>query len=431
MSDERVGRFAYCAPTRVTVGDGASRTCGPEIGRLGFRRPLVVSDERLVGIGLVEPIVRSLTDAGLEVALYDGVSPNPRDKECEAGRAACRAHDADIIVALGGGSVIDAAKAIALLAENAPPLDQYFGWDKLVGPVTPLVAIPTTAGTGSEVTLCAVVTATSGELPVKDAILDRRLYPTAAFLDPELLTGLPPDLTLSTGMDALAHAIESYTCTAATPLSDMWALLAIRAIGRSLRRSCLDGADRHARAEMALAASAAGIAISNSDTCAVHSLSEAIGGLTDAAHGCLNAVILPSVIRFNAESAPERHAAVARALGIDVTDLTDLESGLAVAEWLTDLLEEFEVPTLAQQGVRRELFPLYSELALGVVCTPSNPRPLTQDGFTEILETAWSGHSGRPSQPARSRDHERLGDAQLQIHEQDSMTDEATKGMRR
>ena len=372
-------------------GCGVSRAIGQEIAQLGHIRPLVVSDSGLVGLGLVEPVAQSLSAAGLDVAVYDHVSPNPRDVECEEGLEACLAHAADVVVAVGGGSVIDAAKGIALLPANRPPLSQYFGYGRLAGRVLPLVAVPTTSGTGSEVTLCAVITDTSAEDHVKDAILDSRLYPQLALLDPDLLVGLPPELTASTGMDALAHAIESYTCTAATPLSEMWALLAIREIGRSLARAWRDGEDLEARGKMALAASAAGIAISNSDTCAVHSLSEAIGGVTDAPHGALNAALLPAVIEFNVTAAPQRHAAIARALDLPTDGLSDVEAGLEVALWLKKLLAAFAMPSLAQMGVKRGSFHVYSELAMGVICTPSNPRPLTPEGFAEILEMAWDG----------------------------------------
>ncbi len=381
--------FWYFSPTRIVFGNGVSSGVGSELKRLGYERPLIVTDEVLVRVGLVEPIAQSLRDASLEPAIFDQVSPNPRDVECQAGVDACRDVAADVIVAVGGGSPMDAAKGIALLPGNPAPLSRYFGYGLLPGPALPVVTVPTTAGTGSEVTWCAVITDTSGERHLKDAILDHKINPVVAFVDPQLMVGMPPELTASTGMDALAHAIEAYTCTVANPMSDMWAMLAIGCIGKSLPLAYYNGEDLEARAQMAVAASAGAIAISNSDTCAVHSLSEGIGGMTDAPHGVLNADLLPYVIEFNVKAAPERHADVARALGVDVAGLSNVEAGLKAAAWLKQLLADFRMPSLAQIGLEKAQFGLYSEIAMGVVCTPDNPRKLTPEGFTEILEAAW------------------------------------------
>jgi len=297
------------------VGAGSSERLCRAIGDFGFRRVMVVTDAVLVKLGLLEPIRRVLAEQGIDVAVHDGITPDPTYPVLQAGYAAVRAHGSDAILAVGGGSVIDAAKVIGAMAVTGKSPAQLVGMLKVSKPMLPLFAIPTTAGTGSEVTVAAVVTD-----PVKHAkaaVIDPKLVPLAAALDPAIMLGMPPSITAATGMDALTHAVEAHMNRwphAETPLH---CTSAVRMIFAHLPRACTDGRDLEAREAMALASFYAGLAFTKAYVGYVHAFSHKVGGMYGVPHGLANAIILPYVLDYiqDAPLAQERLAQLAVAIG--------------------------------------------------------------------------------------------------------------------
>jgi alcohol dehydrogenase len=310
-------------PTKIEMGSGVSNRLLERVQELGGARVFVVTDPGVRGAGLVERLIAPLEAAGIATDVWDIISPNPRDYECNNAAEQAIAFETGVVVAIGGGSPMDAAKAVAALITNGGLVQVREAPRELRENPAPLIAIPTTAGTGSEVTFYAVITDT--ERKFKMSLLDTRLAPRIALVDPDLTHSLPPSVTAATGMDALTHAIEAYTCRLANPVSDALALRAIGLIARNLRRAVGDGANAEAREGMMTASLIAGMAFGNADVAAVHCLAEAIGGLYDTPHGVANSVFLPFVFARNAEASPERHAEVAEALGISRAGRDDLE----------------------------------------------------------------------------------------------------------
>lgn len=372
-------------PTRWKFGSGVSTQVGLESRRLiqgAKAKALVMTDPGVRGAGLLNSVLNSLAEVGLEYSIFADVEPNPRDRTVHA--AAERFHDenADLFVAVGGGSVIDTAKGAAIVVTHGGPITAYAGWEKAPGPITPLVAIPTTAGTGSEVTFWAVITDSATH--TKLAIGDPDLAPAVALVDPLLTRRLPPALTLATGLDALTHAIEAYTCRLANPISDALALQAIRLIASNLPQAVANGENLTSREGMLLAASLAGIAFNNADVAAVHCLSEALGSLYDAPHGLLNAILLAYVMAYQRPACEERYADVAQALG------TEPRAEVAIGR-IIELTRAFQLPELADLGVQSQDLPRIAKMAAANVSNPSNPRPMTEADYLEILERALAG----------------------------------------
>jgi alcohol dehydrogenase class IV len=301
-------------PTAFVGPDSALRLCHT-IGQFGFKRVMVVTDAVLVKLGLIEPIRRALAEQGIDVAVHDGITPDPTYPVLQAGFEAVRAHRSDAILAVGGGSAIDAAKVIGAMAVTGKSPAKLIGMLKVSKPMLPLFAIPTTAGTGSEVTVAAVVTD-----PVKhskSAVIDPKLVPLATALDPALMKGMPKPITAATGMDALTHAVEAHINRwphAETPLH---CTSAVRMIFANLPRACANGEDLEAREAMALASFYAGLAFTKAYVGYVHAFSHKIGGMYGVPHGLANAITLPYVLDFikDAPLAQQRLADLAIAIG--------------------------------------------------------------------------------------------------------------------
>lgn len=307
--------FAFHVKTRVLYGAGQLAELGEHLDSMSARRWLVVTDKVLAGLGFVDKVKAGFESGeGAVAAVFDGVEPNSETAQVEAGARVGKDAGCDGVIGLGGGSALDTAKAIAILLAHEGALLDFQGAQSLPGPVAPLVAIPTTAGTGSEVTNCAVVLDEASQTKV--TFLDDHLLPDVALLDPDLTAGLPPRVAAATGMDALTHAVEAYVDQQHQPFSDALALEAVGLIDRYLVRAVRDGAnDAEARGAMMVAANLAGIAFNHSMVGVVHGVSHALGGIFHAPHGEANAVILPHGMRFNLDTVPERFAALGRALG--------------------------------------------------------------------------------------------------------------------
>lgn len=381
--------FGFHLPTRIEAANGSIKKTGEyAAGVVAGGRVLLVTDPGVRSTGITDAVADSLVMAGFTLSWFDKVAPNPKDVDCEEGGEAARAFEADVIVAVGGGSVLDSAKAIALLQTHQGKLRDYEGRGKVTHAVTPIVAVPTTAGTGSEVTRSAVVTDT--ERKFKMTIKDVKLAPALAIVDPATTYGLPAALTATCGMDALVHAIEAYTCRCANPFSDAAALAAMERIFPALRDAVKDGSNVKARYDMMIGSLLAGVAFSHADVAAVHCLAEALGGLYDTPHGVGNSMFLPAVTAYNLQADPARHARAAAACGLDTTGLSEREAGELLVRELEALSADIGIPSFAgYEGVREEDFPFLAEASERNGSTPSNCRAIDRDGYLQLLKDCY------------------------------------------
>ncbi len=380
---------SFRLPTEVRFGPGASLSILDEVKQLHATQPLIVTDPGVIAAGLLEPIEQRLQEAGYPAAIFREVSPNPRDFEVVHAAQVMNEHGADLVIAIGGGSSIDLAKAAAGIAVNGGQPQDWIAPRTFPNPPLPLIAIPTTAGTGSEVTRGAVINDT--ERAIKISLRDTRIAPRFAIVDPALTLSLPPALTAATGMDALTHAIEAYTGRKATPITDALALHAIRLIASHLVVAVHDGSNRAAREGMIMASLIAGMAFSNSDVASVHCVAEAIGGRYDTPHGVANSLFLPYLFAFNAGAAPERHADVAVALGVAEPGDPVEQAAQAAAAMLSFLAAEIGIPPLRDiPGINPDDFPWVAAASHANLSNPSNAREMREEDYLLILDQAWS-----------------------------------------
>jgi len=381
-------RWAFHTPTRLVFGEGVSRTVGKELEAAGCSRPLVVTDAGLVEAGIVGRIVSAIARAGFKPATFDTVEANPSVLTVQAGVAAAKAASCNSVVAVGGGSPIDAAKAIAMMCANdASIVDYEVGKRDVARRGLPVITIPTTSGTGSEITYWSVITdrTTHRKFDVGSPLM----APVVALDDPELTYGLPADITAATGMDALTHAIEAFTTADAAPLTDALALEAIRLVGAHLRTAVNDGADREARRMMMLASATAGLAFTNAGLGAVHGLTAPIGGHLGVAHGQANAALLPFVMEYNLRACVQKYGAVAEALGAGVGGMSPDQAAAEAIRLVKALAKDVGIPTLRQLGVTLEMVPTLARDSMGEFSNNNaNPVPVTVEGAEGILTNA-------------------------------------------
>jgi 4-hydroxybutyrate dehydrogenase len=368
-------------PTRIRFGAGEAAQTGNEVRALGATRVLVVSDAGVERVGLLAPIVDALRSASLEVAVFTGVSPNPVESDVAAGVASFREHRADAIVAVGGGSPIDAAKLIAVRVATPRPfeeLDDAIGGDRHIPrDLVPIVALPTTAGTGSEVGRSGVVTLSSTGR--KTVIFSPSLLPRVAILDPELTRGLPAGVTAATGFDALTHCIEAFVSKGDHPLADGIALMGIELVHKSLRRAVEAPHDLVARGDMLKAAMMGAVAFQKG-LGACHSMAHPLSSEHAMHHGLANALCLPVVVQFNDEVVMEKQRRIATVLG----------GGRPLHELLAMLRRDLGLPTSLQAAhVPRSNLEHLAELAYLDACHQSNPQPVDQATFKRLFEQAF------------------------------------------
>lgn len=383
---------AFHVPSTIQIGAGVRRDVRNQVERFGARRVLLVTDQGVVRLGAAAELSGLLAAAGVLVTTFDQVQPDPTDRNVVDGHALLKAEKCELIVALGGGSPIDTAKSIAVLATNAPPLSQYAGYHKIPRPGLPLIAIPTTAGTGSEVTKVAVISDT--ERDVKMMLLSTNLLPSVALVDYELTMSMPAGLTASVGVDTLTHAIEAYVSRKAHGLTDPLALSCIELVARYLRTACREPDNPEARAGMMLAACQGGMAFANSSVCLVHGMSRPIGAVFHVPHGLSNAVLLPTVTRFSWAAAVARYARVARLLGCCGPEVNDEAAAESLAEGLETLNADLRVPRLRDcQGLEETRFrsstAKMAQDALASGSPQNNPRVPTAEDIVKLYEAAW------------------------------------------
>jgi alcohol dehydrogenase len=375
----------FPVPTDIHFGFGMLRTLPQRVKSAGGARAFVVTDPGLAAAGILDEVTRILREAAVEFDAWDCVKPDSGSTLIDRATAELKGRGSDIVIGIGGGSSLDTAKAVAALATNPGPALSYTGLGKIRNRPLPLIAIPTTAGTGSEVTLWSVFT--DEDRAVKVAIGSTLIYPTVALCDPDLTLDLPPVLTAATGMDALAHAIECYTNNACQPISGSLALKAIELIGRHLRSAVLNGHNRESRYAIMLAATMAGIAMNSTRLGIAHALAMPLGSWDlRVPHGIVLAVTLPLVMEFNYVAEPDRFVDVARALGERVEHLSLLEGASRSVSAVRELASDIGIPKdLSGYGIREEHIRPVVEEAMRSGNVAVNPRRTCAEDLTRIL----------------------------------------------
>ncbi len=381
--------FSFTGAKKIVFGNGSILTLASHIKEHHAQNPLIVIDKSLAKTGLQERIASILVSEGIKFTVFDKVEPEPRIELADEGAALAVKNKCDIIIGLGGGSAMDVAKAIAVIATNKGAAADYLGLNKVPKAGLPKIMIATTAGTGSEVTFTAVFVRKN--LKKKEGMNSPYLYPELALLDPELTLTLPPAPTAQTGLDALCHAIESYTSINSSPMSEMFSLEAISLIAENLRTCVHDGKNIAARERMLLGSLYAGIGLANAGVTAVHSLSYPLGGKFGVSHGLANTILLAPVMAFNLPGALEKFADIACAMGECTEGLPAREAAYLAVEAVEALIEDCGIDSAIRDfGVKEADFPALAEVAM-TVARPleNNPRKMTKEDMIAIYAEAF------------------------------------------
>ena len=383
----RAGRVVKFHAPEVVFGLGALGEAGHAARRLGAIRPLVVTDPGIIEAGWVSDLLVHLAEVGLAPQVFHDLTPNPKDHEVRAAFRYYGEQGCDVIIAIGGGSAIDAAKGVAILSGNGGDILDYAGLDRATEPIPPMLMIPTTSGSGADVSQDCVITDTVRR--VKVTILGRTIVPEISITDPRLLTTMDSELNAATGLDALTHAIEAYVSLGRNPLSDTYALSTVALVFGHLRATMERPQDLTARAKMAQASLQAGMAFSNTILGATHAMSHQVGGLLDAPHGVLNGILLPHVLRFNAQAEPDRMADLAVAAGLDRGDMPAPQAASWLADRVRVLADDLGVPRkLSELGVGAADLARLAHTALEDVNLTTNPREVSEEAAHRLLLAA-------------------------------------------
>jgi alcohol dehydrogenase class IV len=383
---------AFSIPPTIITGAGASEKVGEQAKRLGATNVLIVTDPGIAKIGYADQISQNLHNAKIATSIFSDVTPDPTLQNVTDGLKQYRAEKCDLIVSIGGGSAIDCGKGIAMKLTNDGEFADYMGVDKIPNPSASLIAIPTTAGTGSEVTKVTVITDT--ERNVKMMLSSACLLASVALVDPLLSLTTPPHLTAAVGVDALTHAIEAYISKRAQPITDALALEAIKLISGSLRQAWADGENIPARTDMMLGASIAGMAFSNSSVALVHGMSRPIGAYFHIHHGLSNAVLLLDVMEFSVVGAPKRFADIAQAMGEPIDGLSPMKQADAAISAVERLVNDIQMPRLGEIGIDKEKFEqVIDQMAADAIASGSpanNPRQATAEEIAALYRKCFS-----------------------------------------
>ena len=378
--------YSFSTVPHVRVGPGLAGSLGDECEKLGVRHPLIVTDNGLVTLGLIAPIAQAIANQCDSVTLFDGVSADPSESVVEAAYAVARDNHVDGVIAVGGGSSMDVAKVVSVLMVSDRPLAEMYGVDQVPPGRLPLFLVPTTAGTGSEVTPVAVITTGA---TTKAGISSSVLLPDIAILDAELTLGLPPSATAMTGIDAMVHAIEAYTSKLRkNPISDMLSLRALRLLSHNINTVLTQPTNLAAREAMLLGSMFAGQAFANAPVAAVHALAYPLGGHYHIPHGLSNSLMLPAVLAFNAPAVERDYGELATVLPGNVAP-----SALGLMGWCDELIAESGLPaTLEAAGVAADDLPmLAADAMLQQRLLVNNPVEVTEVSALTLYEKAWSG----------------------------------------
>jgi len=380
--------FSFTGARKIVFGNGSFDALAQYLGELKAKRPLIVLDKNLADTGFRERLSRMLQKEGIDFSLFEQAEPEPRLELADEGAKAAMKGKCDSVIGIGGGSSMDVAKAVAVLAANKGKAADYLGMNKVPGPGLPTIMAPTTAGTGSEVTFTAVFIRKN--LKKKEGMNSPYLYPDLALLDPQLTLSLPPGPTATTGLDALCHAIESYTSINASPMSEMMSLEAIGLISENLRTCVHNGGDLMARERLLLGSLYAGLGLANAGVTAVHSLSYPLGGKYGIPHGLANTIMLPPVMDFNLPAALSKFAIIAEVMGEITDDLPEREAAYLALDAVDALIEDCGIDAgLSDFGIKEKDFPELAKVAM-TVARPleNNPRRVTIEDAIEIYKQA-------------------------------------------
>ncbi|ELC8425451.1 L-threonine dehydrogenase [Clostridium perfringens] len=379
--------YKFFMPAISLMGADCLKDAGEQVAELGFKKALIVTDKVLGQIGIVKKVTDVLDNKSIEYAIYDETKPNPTVKNVNDGLALLKEKECDFVISLGGGSAHDCAKGIALLATNGGEIKDYEGVDKSKKPQLPMVGINTTAGTGSEMTLFAIIT--DEERHIKMALVDKHLTPIIAVNDPMLMLAMPKSLTAATGMDALTHAIEAYVSTSATPITDACAEKAIELISNYLVNAVENGQDVEARDMMAYAEYLAGMAFNNASLGYVHAMAHQLGGFYNLPHGVCNAILLPHVQEYNKATSASRLAKIAKIMGGNIEGLTDEQGADLCIDMIKSLSQTIGIPEgLGVLGVKENDFETLATNALNDACSLTNPRKGNLEEVIAIFKKA-------------------------------------------
>jgi len=378
--------FSFELPTKIEFGQGCRSRLPELLKEFNVKKPLIICGKGSTKNVLVPKVTEYLDKAGIEYAIFSDVEANPKDYNVEAAAKCASDNKTDGIIAIGGGSPIDCAKAASAIISYGGDITKYYGRNKVAGPVQPFFVIPTTAGSGSEVTFSSVITDTKETF--KKTVKSPFFGPKVALLDPDLLVSLPAGITAATGIDALTHAIEAYSCTCSEPISDASALYAIELINDNIRESVFNPTNIEARSAMLIGSTLAGIGFSHSDVASVHCMAEALGSLYDKAHGVCNAILLPYVMEFSMEYCIERYAKIARIMGSEAKD--DKQAAKDAVELVKKMVADVKLPTLKELGIQNPDIEKLSEMSEENGSTPSNPRPMNKQDYINVFTKAFN-----------------------------------------
>lgn len=374
-------------PALNIVGPGALSEGIQEIAKMNLGKALIVTDKGIIEAQIIDDVTKKLTENNLEFAIFSEVSPNPTVKNVNEGLELLKKENCDYIISLGGGSPQDAAKAIGILATNGGDIRDYNGVSLSKNKSLPIIAINTTSGTASEVTINYVIT--DEEKKVKMVIVDSNSLATISINDPELMLKKPKQLTAATGMDALTHAVEAYTTLGAYRLSDILTLESIKIIGESLENAVENGEDLEARSKMAWGSFIAGLAFSNCGLGIVHSMAHQLGSEYNLPHGVANAILLPEVVEYNLSSNYKKFKEIAEALGENVKLLSDEEGAKKAVEAIRKLSNKIDIPKLKDTKFNLEDIQKLSNQAFNDICTGGNPKQVTVEAIENIYLKAY------------------------------------------
>jgi len=364
---------------------------GKEVKRLGKKKPLLVTDKTMEKAGYADKVGKILEAAGCSFAVFSDLGGEPGDTDVLAGHEAYKKNGCDFLVALGGGSPIDTAKAIGILETNGGKITDYMGLEKVQKPTLPLIAIPTTAGTGSEVTKVTIINDTANS--VKMLISSPAIVPTVAVADPELTLSVPASVTAATGLDAFCHAIEAFVSKKEQPMTDLVALKAIELIASNLRRAWCNGEDLEARSNMMLAATLAGIAFNNSSVTLIHGMSRPIGAVFHIAHGISNAVLLPVWAEYTYIAKAEKFAQVAKAMGENISGLSVQQAAQKALDAIVAICNDVEIPPIRNlipdKAEFEKQLPKMAHDAVASGSPGNNPRFVTEQKIIELYKKAY------------------------------------------
>ncbi len=376
--------FSFELPTKIEYGSGCLDIISDKLENVN--KVLIITDKGIKKAGLLAELTEILEKENKKYKVFDEIEANPKDYNVEKGAKIGEEFNAEVLVALGGGSPIDCAKAIGVLLSHAgDKIKKYEGKEAVKNPIVPLITIPTTAGTGSEITFSSVITDTDNNY--KMTVKSPMIAPELAIVDPELTVSLPPAVTAATGLDALTHAIEAYTVKEAEPISNALSLYAVELIYKNIKKAVKEGSDLEARSGMLIGSLMAGIAFSNSDVGSVHCMAESLGGIYDAPHGVCNSILLPYIMDYNLDCCTDKYARLARVMDLNFNNKK--EGARKAIKAIEELSAQINLPVLKDLEINPEDFDKLAEMSAENISTESNPRSMDKEDYLKVFKKAY------------------------------------------